>query len=78
MNAVSLFVKKLSLWLLDAFMLFLRPLLGPKGVCRFTPTCSQYARQAISKYGASKGLYLAAKRVFKCHPFHPGGYDPVP
>ncbi len=55
-----------------------RPLLGPRGVCRFTPTCSQYAGQAITKYGVLKGSWLALKRVGKCHPWHPGGYDPVP
>ncbi len=55
-----------------------RPLLGPHGVCRFTPTCSQYAFQAIDKYGLIKGSWLALKRLGKCHPWHPGGYDPVP
>jgi putative membrane protein insertion efficiency factor len=45
--------------------------------CRFYPTCSQYAVEAVEKYGAAKGSYLSAKRVLKCHPFHPGGYDPV-
>ena len=46
--------------------------------CRFTPTCSAYAQQAIEKYGARKGACLAARRILRCHPFHPGGYDPVP
>lgn len=46
-------------------------------VCRFEPTCSEYTRQAIEKYGALKGLWLGAKRICKCHPFHPGGYDPL-
>lgn len=46
--------------------------------CRFIPTCSEYTLQAITKYGAVKGLYLAIRRVLKCHPFHKGGYDPVP
>jgi putative membrane protein insertion efficiency factor len=48
-----------------------------KPSCRFYPTCSQYAIDAIKKYGCLKGGYLAIKRIFKCHPFHPGGYDPV-
>ncbi len=47
-------------------------------VCRFTPTCSAYTYQAIDKYGVIKGGYLGAKRILKCHPFHKGGYDPVP
>ncbi|MCX8029935.1 MAG: membrane protein insertion efficiency factor YidD [Brevinematales bacterium] len=45
--------------------------------CRFHPTCSQYAVEAVTKYGCIKGVYLSAKRIAKCHPFHPGGYDPV-
>jgi len=46
-------------------------------VCRFSPTCSEYAKQAIMKYGVLKGIRLGLKRVCKCHPFHPGGYDPL-
>lgn len=46
-------------------------------VCRFTPSCSEYTKQAIMKYGVLKGLWLGTKRVCKCHPFHPGGYDPL-
>ena len=46
--------------------------------CRFSPTCSAYAYEAVVKYGAIKGTKLAVKRILKCHPFHPGGYDPVP
>ena len=46
--------------------------------CRFIPTCSQYALEAVRRYGPYKGGYLALKRILKCHPFHPGGYDPVP
>ncbi|GAE89248.1 membrane protein insertion efficiency factor YidD [Acetivibrio straminisolvens] len=45
--------------------------------CRFYPTCSQYAIDAVSKYGIIKGGFMAIKRILKCHPFHPGGYDPV-
>ena len=54
----------------------IRPNLPPS--CRFEPTCSRYAAEAIGKYGAAKGGYLAARRLLKCHPFHEGGYDPVP
>jgi hypothetical protein len=46
--------------------------------CRFVPTCSQYAKEAILKHGALKGSYLAVRRLLRCHPFHAGGYDPVP
>jgi len=56
---------------------FLAPLKGQPS-CRFYPTCSVYAVQAIEVHGPFKGLYLAVRRVLKCHPFHPGGYDPGP
>jgi uncharacterized protein len=46
-------------------------------ICRFQPTCSQYAIDALKKYGTLKGLYLGIKRLFRCHPWHPGGHDPV-
>ncbi|RJQ07641.1 MAG: membrane protein insertion efficiency factor YidD [Bacillota bacterium] len=57
------------------YQLFVSPLLGPH--CRFRPTCSQYAMEAVTRYGPVKGFFLAARRLLKCHPFHPGGYDPV-
>ncbi|MEW8977807.1 MAG: membrane protein insertion efficiency factor YidD [Symbiobacterium sp.] len=56
---------------------YLSPLKG-QPTCRFYPTCSQYAYEALRKYGALKGSWLALRRVLRCHPFHPGGYDPVP
>jgi putative membrane protein insertion efficiency factor len=46
--------------------------------CRYYPSCSAYGREAVEKYGAGRGLVLALKRLFRCHPFHSGGYDPVP
>lgn len=58
------------------YQLYLSPLKGP--TCRFTPTCSEYARQAIMRHGPVRGLGLAIWRVLRCHPFTPGGYDPVP
>ena len=54
----------------------LSPIFGQE--CRFYPTCSYYAETALKKYGALKGSYLAAKRILRCHPWHEGGYDPVP
>ena len=78
METISLFSRRIMLGLFEVAYILLRPLLGPRGVCRFTPTCSQYAKQAISKHGVCKGSYLAVKRLLKCHPLHPGGYDPVP
>ena len=55
---------------------FVSPLLPP--ACRFTPTCSEYARDAVLRHGLSRGLSLAARRLARCHPFHAGGHDPVP
>ena len=49
----------------------------PNGYCRFHPTCSQYAVEAIQRYGVLRGSYKAIKRILKCHPWHPGGFDPV-
>jgi putative membrane protein insertion efficiency factor len=69
-------VKTLLLLLLRAYQLGISPFLGQK--CRFFPTCSNYAVEAIQAHGALKGSALAGKRLCKCHPWHPGGYDPVP
>jgi putative membrane protein insertion efficiency factor len=69
-------MKKLLLFLVRVYQYALRPLLGAH--CRFYPSCSEYASGAIDRYGAFKGLSLAARRIARCHPYHPGGYDPVP
>ena len=55
---------------------FVSPLLLPR--CRFAPSCSEYALTAVAEHAAARGLWLAVKRIARCHPFHPGGYDPVP
>lgn len=60
----------------DFYRRFISPL--KPATCRFYPTCSAYALEAIQKYGARKGGWLALKRISRCHPFNPGGYDPVP
>ena len=67
---------KILLLLIKAYRSFISPLFPP--TCRFQPTCSQYALEAISTYGTFKGGWLAIKRILRCHPFHPGGYDPIP
>lgn len=72
-------MKKLLLGLIRFYRKYISPLSPP--CCRFVPTCSQYALEAIEKYGARKGTWLALKRISKCHPFHRGEhdfYDPVP
>lgn len=68
-------MKKIVILLVRGYQLFISPLMPAK--CRFYPTCSTYFIQAVEKYGALKGSYLGIKRIFKCHPFHPGGYDPL-
>jgi putative membrane protein insertion efficiency factor len=68
--------KKIMLSLIRFYQLAISPYHKP--CCRFTPTCSRYAYEAIIKYGALKGGYLALKRILRCNPFCKGGYDPVP
>lgn len=63
------------LFLILVYRYTLSPVIGNS--CRFYPTCSHYAEEALRKYGAVKGTWLAIKRVFRCHPWHDGGYDPV-
>ena len=69
-------MQKLLLLFIRFYQLAISPHLGRN--CRFTPTCSQYAYIAITRFGVIKGTYLAVRRLLKCHPFHAGGYDPVP
>ncbi|MDR2111848.1 MAG: membrane protein insertion efficiency factor YidD [Candidatus Accumulibacter sp.] len=67
---------KLLLVLIRGYSYAISPLLGQN--CRFFPSCSDYAAQAIEKHGACKGAYLGLKRIIRCHPWNPGGFDPVP
>ena len=65
-----------ALFLLRSYKRFISPLLPP--MCRFEPTCSVYTMQAVEKYGALRGVWLGIRRLGRCHPFNPGGWDPVP
>jgi putative membrane protein insertion efficiency factor len=73
---ILLIPRRLVAALIRGYQLMLSPLLPPS--CRFTPSCSQYALEAVTRYGAVRGTWLAALRLARCHPFHPGGFDPVP
>lgn len=69
-------VKRVFLFLIDVYRRYISPLKSP--CCRYIPTCSEYAMIAIERYGAMRGGWLALKCIMRCHPFHEGGYDPVP
>ncbi len=69
-------MKSLALWLIRFYRRFISPMFPSS--CRYTPTCSLYTYQAIERYGLIKGGWLGIKRISRCHPWHPGGYDPVP
>lgn len=69
-------MRAVLIFIITLYQRLISPLLGPS--CRYTPTCSQYAKEALRKYGLLKGLGLSVRRILRCHPFHPGGYDPVP
>jgi len=74
LNRIS--VKAILIYFIRGYQLCVSPFLPP--TCRYYPTCSSYCMEAIEKYGAAKGLSLGVRRILRCHPFHPGGYDPVP
>ena len=67
---------KVLLALVVAYRYLLSPMLGRS--CRFFPSCSEYAMEALERHGALRGTWLTVRRVARCHPWHPGGYDPVP
>ena len=69
-------MRRSAVGLIVVYQRIISPLLGP--ACRYEPTCSEYTRQAIERYGVGKGTWMGMKRIARCHPFHAGGYDPVP
>jgi uncharacterized protein len=69
-------ISKMLVGFIRFYQIFISPLKPP--TCRFYPTCSHYGIQAIQRFGPIKGTWLTIKRIVKCHPFHPGGMDPVP
>lgn len=70
-------LKQVLIFIIRLYRKFISPLKG-RPSCIFVPTCSLYAIEALEKYGFIKGMYLSVRRILKCHPFHEGGYDPVP
>ena len=76
MKYITLLIKKILILFIRFYQIFISPLFPP--TCRFYPTCSAYFIQALEKHGVVKGSYLGIKRILKCHPGNPGGYDPVP
>jgi putative membrane protein insertion efficiency factor len=68
-------MKRVVVLLLKGYKVAMSPFLPPS--CRFVPTCSEYAREAIERYGAVRGSWMGIQRILRCHPLHPGGYDPV-
>lgn len=74
--SVRLWPRHALMALIRAYQLALSPLMLTQ--CRFTPTCSRYTYEAVERYGAARGSWMGVKRIVRCHPFHPGGYDPVP
>ncbi len=75
-NQITAFPSRLSILLIRAYRFFLSPWFGNS--CRFYPTCSQYSEEAFRVHGFWRGVFLTARRLGKCHPWHPGGLDPVP
>lgn len=75
MAKIDFVLQKILTTIIRFYRYFISPLLGQR--CRFYPSCSEYAQEALESHGALCGLWLAVKRILRCHPWHPGGYDPV-
>lgn len=73
---LSAIIARPLIWLVRVYQLAISPFLPPS--CRFHPTCSNYALESLRRHGALKGSWLAIRRIGRCHPWHPGGHDPVP
>lgn len=73
---MKMWLTRLLTFLVRVYQLVLSPHLG--GACRFAPSCSEYAISALQEHGPGRGVLLAVRRIGRCHPFHPGGFDPVP
>lgn len=72
-------MRKVILYLIKLYKIFISPVFKSMGIeCKYYPTCSEYTKMAIEKYGCIKGIFLGLKRIIKCNPFSKGGYDPVP
>ncbi|MBP0117917.1 MAG: membrane protein insertion efficiency factor YidD [Candidatus Nitrotoga sp.] len=69
-------MRSILIRLIGVYQYLLSPLMPPS--CRFTPSCSQYARESIARHGAVRGTWLSVRRVIRCNPWHPGGHDPAP
>jgi putative membrane protein insertion efficiency factor len=74
-NLISITLEKLLVILVRIYQIFISPFIGPG--CRFYPTCSEYTITAVQRYGPFKGTFLGVKRILRCNPWNPGGYDPV-
>lgn len=73
---VALWPRKVVLGMIRVYQVSLAHIMVSQ--CRYTPSCSRYAYEAVERYGALRGSWMGVKRILRCHPFHPGGYDPVP